>query len=249
VSSIITIAEREPLVGEMRVWERTAEPRGLWRPVGRFKNILLNQWYLDLYGQLQPSPPGGIVLSPANLALGYGVTPTFLRPDTGLKAEWSTAVGTGPGNLGTSAITTVPVTAIPIPLANGVTVVLDGAGADQNMTVNPGEAAGATQVRVNSFSPNTGNGTGAYAVRYTDTSIWVPQRMTIILGSTNSSDPVSGTWSFYLPASANTVALTFTEAGLVYQSNTKFMSHVAFAYTKSGNTDLRIDYVLTRTTT
>jgi hypothetical protein len=242
------IFERDPFVGEMRVFSRPEGSR-LWRYNDTFKNILLNQWYLDLFAQLQPSPPGGMVLSPANLALGYGVTPTFTRPDTGLKREWSQVVGSGAGALGGSPITAVPVTAIPLAIANGATVVLQGGGAAQNLTVNPGEASGATSVRVNSFTPNAGNSAGAYTVSYTDTTIWVPQRMSIVLGSTNAADPVSGTWSFYLPASSNTVALTFTEAGLVYNANVKFMSHVAFAYTKSGNTDLRIDYVLTRTTT
>jgi hypothetical protein len=234
--------------GALHVYERT-EGANDWRYQGSFDNILLNQWYLDLFAQLQPSPPGGIILSPANLALGYGVTPTFLRPDTGLKHEWDQVVGSGAGALGGSPITTVPVTAIPIPIGNGVTVVLQGAGAAQNLTVNPGEASGATTIRVNSFTPNAGNSAGAYTVSYTDTTIWVPQRMNIILGGVSVTDPVSGNWDFYLAASANTVAMTFTEAGLVYQGNTKFMSHVAFAYVKSSNADLRLSYVLTRTTT
>lgn len=243
-----SLFERDPLVGEMRVFSRPEGSR-IWRYDDTFKNILLNQWYLDLFAQLQPSPPGGMVLSPANLALGYRPSPAPARTDTALSLEWSTAVGDHVGNLGTSAITTVPISALPIALANGVTVVLQGAGAPQNMTVNPGEAAGATTVRVNSFSPNAGNGTGSYAIYYSDTAIWVPQRMSLVLATTSAVDPVSGTWSFYLPASSNTTAITFTEAGLVYNSNVKFMSRVAFAYTKSSNTDLRIDYVLTRTTT
>jgi acetyl-CoA carboxylase carboxyltransferase component len=102
---------------------------------------------------------------------------------------------------------------------------------------------------VNSFTPNAGNSAGAYTVSYTDTTIWVPQRLNIILGGTSAVDPVSGNWDFYLSASANTVAMTFTEAALYYQSNSKAMSHVSFAYVKATNSDLRLSYVLTRTST
>jgi hypothetical protein len=245
---VVQLIEYEPLAGELRIFERTP-PSRIWRFAGTFPNILLNQWYLDLYGQLQPAPPGGVSPSPANLAIGYGVSPAFARTDTALKHEWDQVVGSGPGALGGSAITTVPVSAIPLAIANGATVVLQGGGAAQNLTVNPGEASGATSVRVNSFTPNAGNSAGAYTVSYTDITIWVPQRTSIILGGVNAADPVSGNWDFYLPASANTTPVTFTEAGLVYQANTKFMSHLAFSYVKSGNTDLRLSYVLTRTLT
>lgn len=247
MSRIIRLNDPAPLEGEMRIFARPAGSR-LWRYDGTFKNILLNQWYLDLFAQLQPSPPGGITIAPTNLALGYWPTPAFARTDTALNGEWTSTVTQLTVASGVVPITSLSVNKLPIPIANGASVTLGVSGTPQVLTVNPGEAAAATSLRVNSFTPNTNRPIGT-PITYVDSSIWVPQRMSVVLGTTNASDPVSGTWSFYLPASSNTVSITFTEAGLVYNANTTFMSHVAFAYTKSGNTDLRIDYVLTRTTT
>jgi hypothetical protein len=240
------IEEPAPLKGSMRVFERT--PGGLWRYQGDFDNILLNQWYLDLFAQIQPSPPGGMALSPANLALGYGVAPAFARTDTGLKQEWSSTIATLTVVSGTVATTSLTVTALPLGLALNASITLGNTGTPQVLTVSPAVLSGATNLTVTSFTPNQNWPIGTPII-YTDNTIHVPQRMSIVLGSTNTADPVSGTWSFYLPASANSVPFTFTEAGLVYNTNAKFMSHVAFAYTKSGNTDLRIDYTLTRSST
>jgi hypothetical protein len=140
------------------------------------------------------------------------------------------------------------VTALPLGLGNNVAVTLGASGTPQALNVTPAVASGATNLTVTSFTPNQNWPIGTPII-YTDTSIHVPQRMSLVLGSTSAADPVSGTWSFYLPASANSVPFTFTEAGLIYNANTKFMSHLGFAYTKTGNTDLRIDYTLNRSTT
>ena len=240
------IEDPAPIKGSMRVWERTPGSR-LWRYQGDYSNILVNQWYLDLFAGLANYPPA-TNLSPANLALGYGVSPTFTRTDTALKLEWSTTIATLTVASGTVATTSLTVTTLPLGLANLVSVTLGASGTPQTLTVTPAVASGATNLTVSSFTPNQNWPIGTPII-YNDVTVHVPQRPSLVLGTTNATDPVSGTFSYYLPASANTSPLTFTEAGLVYAGNTKFMSHVAFAYTKNGNTDLRIDYTLNRSLT
>lgn len=235
------------LKGTMRVFERK-EGSKIWTFAGDFSNILLNQFYLDLFTQLQPGAPGGVSLALANLALGYGAGATFNRPDTGLVLEWSTTIATLTSATGVAAINTLATTAIPMALSNGVTVTLGASGTPQNLTVNPGEVSGATSVRVNSFTPNQNWPIGTPVI-YSDITKHIPQRLSVVIGTTSAVDPVSGTWSFYLPASANSIPVTFTEAGLLYQANIKFGSHVAFAYTKAANTDVTINYTITRSLT
>jgi hypothetical protein len=241
------IEDTASLHGFMRVWAREKGSK-IWRLDYEAENILVNQWYLDLFAQIQPTPPGGMNLTPNNIALGYGVSPTFARPDTVLKQEWTSTIGTLTIASGTVATTSLTVTALPFGLANNVSVTLGNTGTPQVLNVTPAVLSGATNLTVTSFVPNQNWPVGTPII-YVDNTVHVPQRPSIVLGSTNSTDPVSGTWSYYLPASANSVPFTFTEAGLVYNTNTKFMSHVAFSYTKNGNTDLRIDYTLTRSST
>jgi hypothetical protein len=235
------------LRGFMRVWARDKGSK-LWKLDYEAENILVNQWYTDMFQQIQPTPPGGMNLSPNNLALGYGVSPTFTRPDTALKQEWSTTVATLTVASGTVATTSLTVSALPLGIANNISVTLGNTGTPQTLNVTPAVLAGATNLTVTSFTPNQNWPIGTPII-YSDVTIHVPQRPSIVLGGYNTTDPVFGTWSYYLPASANSVPFTFTEAGLVYNSNTKLMSHVAFSYTKNGNTDLRIDYILTRSST
>lgn len=78
-------------------------------------------------------------------------------------------------------------------------------------------------------------------------------RYAVISSLVNTSDPPAATLSFFLPAGDG--AVTLTEAGLFHAGATltpasgRMTSHVAFAYSKASNLDLRVDYTLTRSLT
>jgi hypothetical protein len=232
--------------GVMRAYERPEGSR-IWRHVGDFPNIVLNQWYADFFPQLMPDPPGGMSLALLNLALGYAPSPAFVRTDTGLTMEWSTTVATLTVASGVAAGTTsLTVSALPLKIPNAHTVVLGAApGTPQTLTLTADANPAATTLAVAAFTPNQNWPIGTPII-FNDITYHVPQRLSNIIGFTDPTDPPNVTASFYLPASGNSEPLTFTEAGLLYNTNTKFASHAAFAYTKSGNTDLRLDYNIVR---
>jgi hypothetical protein len=242
--------------GNFRGYERRVGEK-LWRPVFEADNVVLNQWYIDLFGQIDAAPadrPGGVDPEFSLMALGYGVNPTTstpanlppLRTDTQLVFEWSNTVAkltTARTNAG-GPYTTLPCTPLPLAIASGATIVLNG----QTLTLTATAALGATSITVASFTPVLGHddpiGTG---IVYTDITIHVPQRLSLVVGVISPSDPPSVTLSYFLPAASNSTPITFTEAGLLYTSGiAQFGTHVGFAYTKGGNTDLRVDYFLAR---
>ncbi len=255
--SITVLRDTPKITADIRAWKREAGSK-LWVLDGEFTNILLNQWYLDLFTSMQPPYPTTPSLSLSNIAFGYGVSPTFARTDTALKQEWTSTIATLTSASGTSAGTTsLSVTALPMMLGapmegtGGVThVVLGNAGTPQTLTVTPMVAAGGTTLTVSAFTPNQNWPIGT-PILLNDTTIHVPQRPSTALTTfpNPNPDPVSATYSFVLSAAANTVPITFTEAALIYANNSKAASHVALSYTKDSNTDLLIQYTLTRSTT
>ena len=67
----------------------------------------------------------------------------------------------------------------------------------------------------------------------------------------SNADPPNGVYSFFIPAGTTQ---TFTEAGMFHGPASavlgtgRLTSRVAFSYTQPSNTDVRIDYTLTRST-
>jgi hypothetical protein len=97
-------------------------------------------------------------------------------------------------------------------------------------------------------------GTGALpaqGVQRTDTALVTESiRKGIIGASTPSGDPVSAVFSFFSPAADATVAITYTEAGLVSASSGgTLITHAAFPYARSANVDLTCTYTVPRSTT
>lgn len=97
-------------------------------------------------------------------------------------------------------------------------------------------------------------GTGSNVVARTDyamSSEW--NRYSPIAVSVGSTDPTAATLSYYSPASDG--AATITEVGLFHGGATtapltgRMSTHTAFAYSKPGTQDVRIDYTCTRSLT
>jgi len=226
--------------GLIRIYDRPAGT-AIWRPRVEAENVILNQWYIDFFGQIMPAPPGGIDISFMWLALGYGDDVTPLRNETGLDQEWTTAVSRLATATAVTPTTVLTVEPLPLKIASGATIHVGANAPVLSAVANPGD----TTITVVSYTPSAIYPIGT-AVIYTDTAIHVPQRLPNVIGIIEPSDPPFVTASFFLPAAANSEAITFTEAGLLYNANTAFGSHVAFSYTKGGNTDSRVDYILAR---
>lgn len=246
----ITLLKRDhpEIKGVLRAFDRPEGSR-IWRPAGEWENIVLNQFYIDLFSLMSAGSP---VLNVAALALGVKASPTFARTDTGLIEEWINPVATITTqiNNGTVGVTSIACTGgvkgqIPtganIQLGTGQTVVTNGVTND-----------GATSITVVAFTANQNYIVGT-AINVTD---WTPQRCSTTLTTPTNTDPPSNVWSFYLAAAANVASVIFTEAGLMYSNPSlvaggagKFATHVAFSYTKLITTDLRLDYTLQRTLT
>jgi hypothetical protein len=229
--------------GSIVAYERKVGTR-LWTPVLESENVILDGWYNDFFAQVANSPldrPGGMDLGFMNLALGYQDSPTFDRTDLGLAFEWSNVFTKLTMATGTSPITTLHVQPSPIEVASGDTITLG----TQNLTTTSAVAIGDTTIAVASFTPSINYPIGR-AVVYNAPLIYVPQRLPFSVGIPDISDPPSVVMSYFLPAAANSKPIRFTEAALVYNTNSFFASHVAFAYTKDSNTDLRIDYLISR---
>lgn len=260
----LRVKDRIPdLVGYFDVFERKEGER-LWLPAGRFPNIVLNGFYNDLFQVMNGT---AINLTVNALALGYGLTPisgvaATDRIGTGLQAEWNNPVGTIQTQLNSgSAYTAAQVTGIPAIIPVGTVVQFGVAGTPQTATVTT-QLTGNNGTQTLTFSAGL-NGTNANANQNypVGTGIivtnWTPQRLGTTLFTPSTTDPPNGVWSFYLAAAANLVAITFTEAGLLYKASSLvaggapayFATHAAFAYTKAVNTDLRVDYTLARSLT
>jgi len=252
----VKVFELGGIVGRFRLYERynDGKVKGPWRLRVDKHNIVNNQFYNDLFALM--SGTGGINFNVGALALGYGNAPTFARPDTGLAAEWVNPAATLSAQLNSgTSYTSASVNAIPMTLPVG-TVVQFGAGQTATLTTqaNPGATSLAFTGGL-SGGAATQNYTVGSAVNVT-TGSWTPQRASPSLTTPTTTDPPAMTWSFYFPAAANQVTIIFTEAGLLYNNPSltaggagKFMSHVAFSYTKNINTDVRVDYTLTRALT
>lgn len=230
-------------------------PYAKWRKVMETENIVLNGFYNDLIAYMQGT---AIVLAPNALALGYGTGLAPARAETHLVSEWVNPACTLNAQLNSgTAYTQATVTGLVVPLPVG-TVIQFGAG--QTATLTTAAASGAATL----FFTAGLNGTGAVASQNylvgsaVNVTSWVPQRCSLTATGFSAADPPQGTWSFYLPASANSVNLALTEAAMLYKNSSLtpgnlgaswFATHAAFAYTKNPNTDLRIDYTLARSLT
>jgi hypothetical protein len=242
------VIERPPIEGVLRAYDRPAGSR-IWRPAGEWKNIVLNQFYIDLFSLMSSGPN---ILNIGALALGVKASPAFARTDTGLTKEWQNPVAllTTQINNGATGVTSLACTGgVKGAIATGTNILLD---AGQTVVTNGATADGATSITVNSFTASQ-----LYAVNTTiSVSDWTPQRMSVTLATPTNTDPPLNVWSFYLAAAANVANVVFTEAGLLYNSPSlvaggagSWATHVAFAYTKLVTTDLRLDYTLQRTNT
>lgn len=239
--------EQPQIEGILRAYDRPAGSR-IWRPAGEWSNIVVNAFYNDLFSAMSGGAPALNVLA---CAVGVGVSPTFARADVGLKNEWINPVAllsTAIANGATGQTTLLCAAGCPAAIPNSTNILIGS----QALVANPGEAAGATSIRVNSFTSAAlyPIGTGI------NVSDWTPQRMPTSLTTAAPADPPAMTWSFYLAAAVNAATVTFTEAGMLYNSPSlvaggagTFATHVAFAYAKLVNTDLRLDYTLQRTLT
>lgn len=247
--TIVKRHDRPQVEGVLRAYDRPAGSR-IWRPAGAWRNIVLNQFYVDLFSLMSAGSP---VLNVGALALGVKASPVFARTDTGLTKEWINPVATlstqiANGATGVTSLATAGGVQGQIP--TGANIVL---GTGQTVVTNGVTNDGATSITVVSFTASQ-----LYAVGTTvNVSDWTPQRVSPSLTTPTNTDPPSNVWSFYLAAAANTASVIFTEAGLMYQNPSlvagsgvgKFATHVAFAYTKLVTTDLRLDYTLQRTLT
>jgi hypothetical protein len=267
----ITIRKRfiPDLEGRLEFFEREGLPeyvrlRGYtspWRKVLEAENIVLNGFYNDLIAYMQGV---ATVMAPNALALGYGVAPLSGVPATdrivtALKNEWVNPSCTVNAqlNLGT-AYTQATVTGLVVPMPVG-TVVQFANG--QTATLTTAAATGAVTLFFTAGLNGTGavvSGANIVVGSGVTVNSWTPQRCSLTATAAAVTDPPQGTWSFYLPASANGVNIAFTEAGLLYKNSslvpgnvaaTYLATHAAFAYTKNTNTDLRIDYSLARSLT
>lgn len=230
--------------GSLRAYERPAGT-DIWRPAFEADNVVLNQWYVDLFGQISASPadrPGGVDPEFSLLALGYGVAVSPARTDTVLGHEWSSSVTRL--TVATAAVptTVLNVQALPLAIAAGEPI---GVGINSPVLSAPA-SPGDTTITVVSYTPSAVYPIGT-SVTYVNPTIHVPQRLALVVGTIDPTDPPSVTISYFLPAASNSEPITFTEAGLLYTSGSPlFGTHVAFSYTKGGNTDLRVDYLLSR---
>lgn len=231
--------------GDLQIWDRPVGSR-VWRLAVEADNVILNQWYVDFFGQISTPPfdrAGGIDPEFSVLALGYGVSPVTDRTDDDLSFEWSDAVAKLTVATGIVPITSLSVTALPLPIPSGATINLR----TQVVTLSADASPGDTSITVTSFTPSLNYPIGEPVV-YADVTIHVPQRLSLVIGTVDPTDPPSVAISYFLPAASNSEPITFTEAGLMYTSfsGLAFGSHVVFDYTKSGNTDTRVDYTLAR---
>lgn len=242
------IRERVPgIKGYFDAFEREAGSE-IWRLVDRFPNIVLNGFYNDLFSVMYQ---GTAVLQINAMALGYGVAPTFNRTDTSLAVEWNNPVTTlAVALVSGTAYTSLSIAATPVLIPINSTIQL---GTGQTVTTSADTAVNATTVAVTSFTASQ-----AYAIGTgLNVTTWTPQRSAITLWTPTTTDPPQATWSFYFPAASNQLAITFTEAGLLYKTSSltpagspsNFATHAAFAYTKNPNSDLRLDYTLARSLT
>jgi hypothetical protein len=258
---IVKRPDRSPRIrGRLRAYERPAGSR-LWLPCYEAENVILNQWYQDLFGQLGPfgDRPAGMDVGFSDLQFGYQPSPTFAEADTALQFVWGdvfSKLGTATAAVPTTALDITPFPS-PIEIASGATITV-GAGLTLDTFVTSAAVnIGDTSIAVVSHTPHVQPiGT---IVSYHDITAYVPQVAPINYGSPGFTGPEPNvTYSFFLPAAANAAPIKFTEAGLRYNplytgsvpsgAGRNLGSHVAFAYTKNGNTDLRIDYTLTRET-
>jgi hypothetical protein len=245
------------LKGKIEVFERP-NPDGngryrRWRKVYETENIVLNQFYQDLLTEMQSgSAFGGLNLLMNAMALGIG-TSTPARTDAGLGGEWQ---GTNVAGTTSSLASGTPITAVPcsplavaLPAAAAITV------AGQAMTVTgAGAAIAATSIPVNSVTPSPTIPTGSAVAYAAASSTMTPQRLALTNVAGNYADPPQATFSYYLPAGSNSVAVQFQEAGLLYNASslvaagspTRWATHAAFVYQKAPNTDVRLDYTLQR---
>lgn len=242
--------ERPQIEGVLKAWDRPAGSR-IWRPAGDWSNIVLNQFYVDLFTAMSGSSPALNVLA---CALGVQLSPTFARTDTGLNDEWANPVGllsTSIANGAVGQVTLLVAAGVHGQIPTGTNLLL-GTGPGQALVTNGVTADGATSITVNSFTSSQLQPIGANIV----VSDWTPQRLPTSLTTATPADPPSNTWSFYLAAAANVASVVFTEAAILYSNPSmvslgagKAATHVAFSYTKLINTDLRLDYTLQRTLT
>jgi hypothetical protein len=242
------LRDRTALEGILRVWDRPAGGR-IWRSAGEWHNIVLNQFYIDLFVAMSS---GAWIGNIGAMALGVKASPAFVRTDTGLTKEWLNPVATLTTQItsGATGVVALAVTGgVRGAIASGTQLQL---GAGQTVVTSGAVADGATSIPVTSFTA-TSTYTVGTAVNVLD---WTPQRMGVTLTTPNVADPPSNVWSFYLAAAANVANVVFTEAGLMYTTPSlvaggagKFATHVAFAYTKNVNTDTRFDYTLQRALT
>ncbi len=246
--TIIRRHDRTPIDGTIRLYDRPAGSR-IWTQRVEAENVILNQWYFDLFGQIGNVPlerPGGIDLAFTLLALGYGnvISVPPARTDTGLVFEWTNAVTmlTTAALIAGGAITSIAVKALPLAILSGATIKLR----TQVLTLTGNAAVGDVSIAVASFTP-AANYPINEPVTYADITIHVPQRLPLSANIIDPTDPTSVVLSYYLAAASNSTPIAFTEAALMYTTGSmQFGSHVAFAYTKSGNTDVRVDYTLAR---
>jgi hypothetical protein len=234
--------------GILRAYDRPEGSR-IWRPVGEWDNIVLNQFYIDLFTLMSGASP---VLNIGALALGVKASPAFARTDTGLTKEWQNPVALLTTSIANGAVgvTSLACTGgVKGAIATGTNILL-GTGPGQTVVTNGATADGATSITVVSFTSSQLQPINAPIA----VSDWTPQRMSVSLVTPNNADPPSNVWSFYLAAAANVANVVFTEAALMYQTPSlvaggsgTFATHVAFSYTKVVSTDLRLDYTLQRT--
>jgi hypothetical protein len=97
-------------------------------------------------------------------------------------------------------------------------------------------------------------GTGtlpAQGVQRGDTTLVTESlRKAIISASVPTGDPVSAVFSYFSPAADATVAITYTEAGLISASSGgTLITHAAFNYARSANIDLTATYTVPRSST
>lgn len=253
-----TVTEGLGFGGWLKFYERAeGAPESAWRQALEASNIVVNDFYdilFDVMGQVIQAT--STLLVPNVLGLGYGISPSPARTDTTLLAEWSNPVAL----LSTGLANSTPYTSLactagcPVALASGTTLQLDPPGGGQVVTTSSATVAGATSIPVVSFTT-----TRVYAIGTqigVTTASWTPQRLPLTIGSVNTADPPSVTLSYYLTAAANAIPITFTEA-MLYCNGASLtpltandqVTHAAFSYTKNTNTDLRIDYTLTRSLT
>jgi hypothetical protein len=214
----------------------------LWRPAFEAENVILDQWYVTLLNQLGPDPLDSRDIGMNNLALGYGISPTPDITDVTLDFEWTDAAATLTAPTVVTPTTSLAVTALPYKIAAGETIKVGPIDVPiLSADANPGDVT----IAVTSYTPSAVYPVGTRVI-YINLAVYIPQRLPAVVNTVDSTSPPSTVISFFLMAASNSEPITFTEAGLIYATNTAFASHVAFAYTKSGNTDLRVDYTLAR---